>query len=129
MPQFLFLMPIYGMLNKKINQTKFRWLSIRTFLSMLLIFTATCEVVLALCRIYSSGLNFTTFGILFYFSYTLLEVIFLFLLAREWNYFIKYWSKKEMVFLREPYIIKGYRLKTKIRVTVFILLFLAMSGC
>lgn len=122
-------MPIYGMLNKKIDQIKFRWLSIRTFLSLLFIFTAAVEVVLAMCRISSSGLNFNTFGILFYFFYTLLETIFLFLLAREWNYFIKYWSKKEMVFLREPYIIKGYRLKTKIRVTVFILLFLALSGC
>lgn len=129
MPQFLLIMPIYGMLNKKIDQTKFRWLSIRTFLSLLFIFTAFFEVVLGICRIYSTGLSFTTFGIFFYFSYTLLETIFLFLLAREWNYFIKYWSKKEMVFLREPYIIKGYRLKTKIRVTAFILLFLAMSGC
>lgn len=122
-------MPIYGMLNKKIDKIHFKWLSLRTILSILFIITSAFEVVLAICRIVSSGFSFTTFGILFYFSYTLLETIFLFLLAREWNYFIKYWSKKEMVFLREPYIIKGYRLKTKIRVTVFILLFLAMSGC
>lgn len=122
-------MPIYGMLNKKIEKTKFRWLSLRTALAICFIVTAAIEVVLAICRIFGAGLNFTTFGILFYFSYTLLEAIFLFLLAREWNYFIKYWSKQEMVFLREPYIIKGYRLKTKIRFTVFILLFLAMSGC
>lgn len=122
-------MPIYGMLNKKIDKTIFKWLSLRTILALLFITTAAIEVVLAICRIFSSGLNFATFGILFYFSYTLLEAVFLFLLAREWNYFIKYWSMKEMVFLREPYIIKGYRLKTKIRVTVFILLFFAMSGC
>lgn len=122
-------MPIYGMLNKKIDQTKFKCLSLRTFLSILFIITAIAEVILGICRIFNTGLSFNTFGILFYFLYTALEAIFLFLLARKWNYFIKYWSKKEMVFLREPYIIKGYRLKTKIRVTVFILLFLAMSGC
>lgn len=122
-------MPIYGVLNKNIDQTKFKCLSFRTFFSLLFIITAIGEVILGICRIFNTGLSFTTFGILFYFLYTALEAIFLFLLARKWNYFIKYWSKKEMVFLREPYIIKGYRLKTKIRVTVFILLFLAMSGC
>lgn len=124
--QFFFTFPIYEIFNKDFNQIRFKWISIKTFLSMSVIFFGIFSTVLFIARVSKTGLTLNGFGSVLFFAQSSVASLVLLSIAKNWKYFITYWSKQEQVFLRYPYTINGRKLGTKIRLVVYSLFFVAI---
>lgn len=124
--QFFFTFPIYEFYNKDFNQIRFKWISIKTFLSMFLLFFGIFSTMLYIWRISETGLTLDGFGAILFFAQSSFSSWILISLAKKWKYFITYWSKQEYVFLRYPYTINGRKLGAKIRLVVFSIFFIAI---
>lgn len=124
--QFFFTFPIYNFFNKDFNQIRFKWISIKTFLSMLFLFFGIFSSLLHIVRVVETGLTLDSFGGILFFVQSSLASWILITIAKNWKYFIAYWSKQEYVFLRYPYTINGRKLGTKIRIIVYSLFCIAI---
>lgn len=123
--QFFFTFPIYGFFNKDFNQIKFKWISIKTFLSLFFILFGIFSSVFHILRVSKTGLTLDSFGgIIFYVQSTLASFV-LISIASKWKNLINVWNRQEMVFLRYPYTTNGRKLGTKIRLIVYSLVLMA----
>lgn len=125
--QLFCILPIYGIYNRDQTKVRFKWFSARTILNLVLIFFIVFEIVLFFKLMHQMGIDFKTGELLTFTSFSLFEAVVFFKLARKWSAIIKFWYKKEKPFLNYPYEVDGWRLKTKIKVGVFTLLFGALS--
>lgn len=117
--QTLFVMPIYGALDKDFRKIEFIWISIRTFLALFLIIFAVISSILINIFYIKLGITLDSIGTMLFYNLAAVSAIILFSLGRKWKKIIYYWSKQEYVFLRSPYKIKGWKLSTKINFVVF----------
>lgn len=125
--QLFCVLPIYGIFNRDHRKVRFKWFSARTISSLLFIFFVIFEIILSLKLIGQMGMDFRTGELLSFCIFSLIEAVLFFLLARKWSEIIKFWYKNEKVFLNYPYAIDGWRLKTKMKVGSFTILFFALG--
>lgn len=125
--QFFGLMPIVNITSKDETQLKFQWRSFRTIYSLTFLILGSIESYLASRRILVIGFTVAYAEIMLFFVISMVRAILLFRLAMNWDKIMKYWKKKENVFLHPPYIKKGWSLKKKLY-TVFFLLIIVVFG-
>lgn len=125
--QFFGAIPVCGVLAKDEESVKFKWLSVRTIYSMLFLLCGTIESSLGTRRFLRLGFNVHFAEGLMFFITAMIRAFMFFQLAREWSTIIKYWRKCEEPFLSEPYTVKGWSLRKKIRVVFFFLVSLSIS--
>lgn len=118
---FLFF-PISGVFNKDHRNLNFKWISVRTLISVWWLFCAITFLFLELKRLFNSGeVNAKSImNAVFYLS-SLSYGILLFRLAKEWPIFVGYWCQMEKHFLNSRFN-SGWSLKNKVlALMVFIL--------
>lgn len=123
--QFFGILPVDGVLAKDETQLAFRWRSIKTVYSMIFLFCGTVESCLGTRRLLRLGFNIQFAEGLLFFIAAMVRSYMFFHLASHWRDIIAYWRKCEDVFLRPPYVIRGWSLRRKIQVAFVVLTVLA----
>lgn len=121
------MIPVDGVLSGDESQLQFRWKSLKTIYSMTFLFCGTVESCLGTRRLLRLGFNIHYVEGLMFFTLAAIRAFIFFRLARNWQDIMKMWSKSENVFLFEPYHVKGFSLKTKLRAVFAVLAILAIS--
>jgi hypothetical protein len=136
-------MPVLGLLCTDPKNLKFAWISIRTLFAIFYISCGIFTWILMLLPLLEMGitaqnigksyfeyfqLHFKYFvfsvGLIFFTCAISVGVLFL-LMAQKWKDFVINWIKYEDVFLKTPYTLKGWRLRTKIWLAAAIILICA----
>lgn len=125
--QFFGMIPVDGILADDESQLEFRWKSLKTIYSMTFLLCGTVESCLGTRRLLRLGFNMHYVEGLMFFLLAALRGFLFFHLAKKWKEIMKFWQKCENVFLHEPYRVKGFNLKVKIRVVFAVLTVLSIS--
>ena len=124
--QLFGMFPISGATNRDPNTVQYRWISIRTLYSLLIICTSLMYAITEAKRLKPLGMNATNInGLVFSLTNVVTEILF-FNLSMKWGSIMVFWQKIEAIFLSEPYRIKGWSLKRKLRITFSVILFFAV---
>lgn len=122
------MIPVDGVLSGDENQLEFRWKSLKTIYTMFFLFCGAVESCLGTRRLLRLGFKLQYVEGLVFFILAAIRAFIFFRLARNWKEIMKMWQKCENVFLYEPYRVKGFSLKVKIRVVFAVLAALAVGN-
>ncbi|XP_001985089.2 gustatory receptor for sugar taste 64b [Drosophila grimshawi] len=121
----LFISQIYGLLpvsnicSHDVKDIKYRWFSPRVFYSATILILNLCEFGIVLYYVISVGVNFHTSSTLAFYVVCLLEHIFFWRLAFNWQSIMKHWHDVEQLFLTIPYrFYDEYKMKRRIHIVV-----------
>lgn len=121
------MIPVDGISSRDECQVQFRWKSLKTIYSLTFLFCGTVESCLGTRRLLRLGFNIRYVDELMFFVLAMVRSFVFFRLARNWKEIVEMWRKCENVFLQEPYRVKGFRLKVRVRVVFTVLAALALS--
>lgn len=113
--QFFGLMPVDGVNSNDISNINFRWKSIKSIYALVFLACGSVECLLCLRLAAISGMTLGFSSALSFYATSMFGAFYLLKLASKWQHLMTFWYKCEKVFLKPPYIIRGWSLKQKIR--------------
>ncbi|XP_017840477.1 gustatory receptor for sugar taste 64b [Drosophila busckii] len=117
--QLYALLPVCNVRSADINQIKFKWLSVRVFYSALIMLLNFGEFIAVLYYISHTGINFHNSSTIALYIVCLLEHVFFWRLAYNWQSIMSHWYHVEQLFLSVPYrFCDEYRMKRRINIVV-----------
>lgn len=130
----LFISQIYGLLpvsnvrSENVRDIKFRWISLRSFYSAVILILNICEFGAVVKYIISVGISFHTASTLSLYVVCLLEHVFFWRLAINWRSIMKQWNHVEQLFLSVPYrFFDEYKMKRRINIVVGVVMLSALG--
>lgn len=118
--QFFGMLPITGIMGKDENSLEFRWTSLRAVYALFFLICGIVDSGLGIRRLYRLGFSIGFAEALLYFFMGMLKASLIFKIAINWKEIMLKWKECEKPFLNQPYNqLKGWKLKTKIRIIFF----------
>jgi hypothetical protein len=122
--QFFAMLPVNGISSHNGHNLRFRWLSIKTIYSITFLTLGTIESCLVTRRVFVIGFTIVNVETVIFYVISMMRAFIIFRLATKWSSIMDFWREREDVFLSDPYVTKGWSLRTKI-----VLVFYVMVAC
>ncbi|XP_058448774.1 uncharacterized protein LOC131428748 [Malaya genurostris] len=124
--QIFSLFPIEGVFSNDVNRIFFRWISLRTLYSSMLLVLCALVIIAQVHHVASTSVTIgKVAGILYYF-FNFCGLICFFVVAIQWRTVLMKWRMCEEVFLHSPYKMRERSLKFHVRGVGSIMLVLAL---
>lgn len=126
--QLFAVMPVTNVSSDDINRITFKWISFVTFYSLLGYFPGIFEVMIKPFTLIDKPLGVDLIATVVFFGTSMAAETFILLLARDWGNFMRAWQKLDCVFMKKPYIVRGWNLKVYVRLVSFSMIFIAFCN-
>lgn len=120
--QYFALLPVINVLQVDESKLRFSWKAKRTIYSICWLIFASIEGAVAIRRLFRLGFSVQYVETLMFFILTPARAFISFGLARHWKNIMQYWRFCENGFLKYPFEEKGWKLNTKCRIILIILI-------
>lgn len=120
--QYFALLPVSNVLQSDENKLKFSWKAKRTLYALCWLIFATIEGVVAIWRLFRFGFSVHYVEVLMFFVLSPARTFIILSLARNWKQIMQFWRLCEDGFLKYPFEEKGWKLATKCRIILIILI-------
>ena len=125
--QYFALLPVSNVLQSDENKLKFSWKAKRTIYALCWLIFASIEGIVAIKRLFRFGFNVHYFEVLMFFVLSPARTFIVFSLARNWKQIMQFWRLCENGFLNYPFKENGWKLATKCRIILIILILQTFS--
>lgn len=120
--QYFALLPVSHVLQADESKLNFSWKAKRTVYAICWLIFATIEGAVAIRRLFRLGFSVHYVEVLMFFVLSPARAFIAFRLARNWKKIMKFWRFCEDGFLKYPFKEKGWKLTTKCRIILIILI-------